>query len=112
MLSLKHLCFLLNVYVVLVEAFQQTDSEFLETESNTEHEYDAGSTASTAVLVGDRLLVANVGDSGFIVVRNGDVIAKSMPMQRGFNFPYQIGSDGDDPSIAEVRNSNLNEKTI
>ena len=71
MLSLKHLCFLLNVYVVLVEAFQQTDSEFLETESNTEHEYDAGSTASTAVLVGDRLLVANVGDSRAVACRGG-----------------------------------------
>ena len=63
--------FLLNVCVVLVEAFQQTDSEFLETESNTEHEYDAGSTASTAVLVGDRLLVANVGDSRAVACRDG-----------------------------------------
>jgi hypothetical protein len=35
-------------------------------------------------------------------VRDGGVIAKSKPMQRGFNFPYQIGSDGDDPSMAEV----------
>jgi protein phosphatase PTC7 len=48
------------------------------------------------------LYIANVGDSGFTLVRNGDVVAKSEPMQREFNFPYQIGTDSDDPSIAEV----------
>ena len=48
------------------------------------------------------LYVANIGDSGFTLVRNGDVVAKSTPMQREFNFPYQIGTDSDNPSIAEV----------
>ncbi|XP_064953763.1 probable protein phosphatase 2C 59 [Musa acuminata AAA Group] len=33
---------------------------------------EAGSTASTAVLVGDRLLVANVGDSRAVICRGGD----------------------------------------
>ncbi|RRT80374.1 hypothetical protein B296_00023817 [Ensete ventricosum] len=33
--------------------------------------HDAGSTASTAVLVGDRLLVANVGDSRAVVCKGG-----------------------------------------
>ncbi|RZR73876.1 hypothetical protein BHM03_00029162 [Ensete ventricosum] len=33
--------------------------------------HDAGSTASTAVLVGDRLLVANVGDSRVVVCKGG-----------------------------------------
>ncbi|KAG4136335.1 hypothetical protein ERO13_D08G274866v2 [Gossypium hirsutum] len=35
---------------------------------------DAGSTASTAILVGDRLLVANVGDSRAVICRGGNVI--------------------------------------
>ncbi len=48
------------------------------------------------------LQVANIGDSGFVVVRDAAVVAKSKPMVRGFNFPYQIGTDGDDPITAEV----------
>ena len=48
------------------------------------------------------LYVANIGDSGFTLVRDGNVVAKSTPMQREFNFPYQIGTDSDNPSIAEV----------
>ncbi|KHG09641.1 putative protein phosphatase 2C 59 [Gossypium arboreum] len=38
---------------------------------------DAGSTASTAILVGDRLLVANVGDSRAVICRGGNAIAVS-----------------------------------
>ncbi|KAH6554851.1 hypothetical protein KP509_1Z301900 [Ceratopteris richardii] len=48
------------------------------------------------------LHIANIGDSGFIVVRDGKVLTKSKPMQHGFNFPYQIGIDGDDPYDAEA----------
>lgn len=52
------------------ETYNHTDSEFLKAESS--HTRDAGSTASTAILVGDRLLVANVGDSRAVVCRGGD----------------------------------------
>lgn len=61
-------------------------------------------TAVLGCLHKQTLYVANIGDSGFLVVRNGKTLAKSTPMQRGFNFPYQIGgvSEGDDPSLAET----------
>lgn len=59
-------------------------------------------TAVLATLHKQTLYVANLGDSGFLVVRNGNVLARSTPMQRGFNFPYQIGSEGDDPAMAEA----------
>ncbi|KAH7421537.1 hypothetical protein KP509_13G062800 [Ceratopteris richardii] len=59
------------------------------------------STAVVAVLHDQTLHIANIGDSGFIVVRDGKVLTKSKPMQHGFNFPYQIGIDGDDPYDAE-----------
>lgn len=52
-----------------VDAYNHTDSDFLNSENNQNR--DAGSTASTAILVGDRLLVANVGDSRAVICRNG-----------------------------------------
>lgn len=52
------------------ETFTHTDSELLK--ADTTHNRDAGSTASTAILVGDRLVVANVGDSRAVICRGGD----------------------------------------
>lgn len=52
-----------------VEAFKQTDADYLNEEKGQQK--DAGSTASTAVLLGDRLLVANVGDSRVVACRDG-----------------------------------------
>ncbi|XP_020520891.1 probable protein phosphatase 2C 59 isoform X2 [Amborella trichopoda] len=57
------------------DAYNHTDSEFLKSENNQHR--DAGSTASTAVIVGDCLLVANVGDSRVIICRDGNAIAVS-----------------------------------
>lgn len=51
------------------ETYKQTDQEYLKAENNQNR--DAGSTASTAVLVGDRLFVANVGDSRAVVCIGG-----------------------------------------
>ena len=51
------------------ETYRKTDSEFLEAERNSHR--DDGSTASTAVLVGDHLYVANVGDSRAIISKAG-----------------------------------------
>lgn len=52
-----------------VEVFKQTDADYLNEEKGQQK--DAGSTASTAVLLGDRLLVANVGDSRVVACRDG-----------------------------------------
>ncbi|MBA0694194.1 hypothetical protein Goari_004513 [Gossypium aridum] len=57
------------------DAYNHTDSEFLKSENNQNR--DAGSTASTAILVGDRLLVANVGDSRAVICRGGNAFAVS-----------------------------------
>lgn len=61
--------FVLIVCLVTVEAFKQTDVDYLNEEKG--HQRDAGSTASTAVLLGDRILVANVGDSRVVASRAG-----------------------------------------
>ncbi|PSS26216.1 Protein like [Actinidia chinensis var. chinensis] len=61
---------------------------------------EAQSPGSSTILVayfdGQALHVANIGDSGFIVIRNGAVYEKSSPGFYEFNFPYQIRS-GDIP---------------
>ncbi|XP_043721409.1 probable protein phosphatase 2C 71 [Telopea speciosissima] len=55
------------------------------------------STVVVAYFDGQALNVANIGDSGFIIIRNGCVFRKSSPMVYDFNFPLQI-ERGDDPS--------------
>uniref|UniRef100_A0A0D9WAM9 protein-serine/threonine phosphatase n=1 Tax=Leersia perrieri TaxID=77586 RepID=A0A0D9WAM9_9ORYZ len=57
--------------VAIDDAYKSTDSEFLESDSS---QNQCGSTASTAVLIGDRLFVANVGDSRAIICRGGNGI--------------------------------------
>ena len=54
-----------------------TQFEPIQVTLQTDQARDAGSTASTAVLVGDRLLVANVGDSRVVACRAGSAIPLS-----------------------------------
>ncbi|KAL0404857.1 UNVERIFIED_CONTAM: putative protein phosphatase 2C 80 [Sesamum radiatum] len=58
------------------------------------------STACIITLSGDKLRAVNVGDSGFLVIRNGGVVYQSSTQQRSFNCPYQLGRTKDNPSAA------------
>ncbi|XP_020595456.1 probable protein phosphatase 2C BIPP2C1 isoform X2 [Phalaenopsis equestris] len=76
----------------------------------------AHSRGSSTVLVGffdgQALHVANIGDSGFIVIRGAHVFNRSSPMVYGFNFPLQIES-GDDPSkYIETYKVDLDEEDV
>ncbi|KAJ9552950.1 hypothetical protein OSB04_016995 [Centaurea solstitialis] len=72
---MNHPEFLTNTRVAISETYQQTDSDFLESGKDTFR--DDGSTASTAVLVGNHLYVANVGDSRTVISKAGKAIALS-----------------------------------
>ncbi|KAK1366071.1 Protein phosphatase [Heracleum sosnowskyi] len=63
------------------------------------------STACLLSLNGNILCAANLGDSGFMVIRNGNVLYKSPVQQHSFNHPYQLGQMSNDlPSSAiEIR---------
>ncbi|KAJ6387523.1 hypothetical protein OIU78_017277 [Salix suchowensis] len=72
---LKHPQFITDTKLALSESYQQTDVDFLDSEKDTFR--DDGSTASTAVLVGDHLYVANVGDSRTVILKGGKAIPLS-----------------------------------
>ncbi|WOH02936.1 hypothetical protein DCAR_0522326 [Daucus carota subsp. sativus] len=62
------------------------------------------STACIIALTEQGIHAINLGDSGFMVVRDGCTIFRSTAQQHDFNFTYQLenGSDGDLPSSGEV----------
>lgn len=62
------------------------------------------STACIIALTDQGLHAINLGDSGFIVVRDGCTVFRSPVQQHGFNFTYQLenGNNGDLPSSGQV----------
>ncbi|RYQ93280.1 hypothetical protein Ahy_B09g099545 isoform B [Arachis hypogaea] len=72
----SHPDFIKDTKTAIVEAFKQTDVDYLNEEKG--HQRDAGSTASTAMLLGDRILVANVGDSRVVASRAGTAVPLSI----------------------------------
>ncbi|GAV66217.1 PP2C domain-containing protein [Cephalotus follicularis] len=72
---MKHPQFMTDTKLAISETYQKTDADFLDSEKDTYR--DDGSTASTAVLVGRHLYVANVGDSRTIISKAGKAIPLS-----------------------------------
>lgn len=58
-----------DIQTALVESFMKTDRDYLLNDSGANR--DDGCTAVTAVLVGQKLIVANVGDSRAVLSRGG-----------------------------------------
>jgi len=71
---LQHPKFVDDIILAIAETFQQTDQEYLRSEIN---DMDAASAACTCLVVGDRLLVANIGDSRAVICRGGKAVALS-----------------------------------
>jgi len=49
------------------------------------------STACIITIKNNNLYSANVGDSGFLLIRNGSIIYRTKEQQHYFNCPYQLG---------------------
>lgn len=65
----------------------------------------AGSSTACIIALTDQGLNAiNLGDSGFMVIRDGCTVFRSPVQQHDFNFTYQLesGSNGDLPSSGQV----------
>ncbi|KAG6550728.1 hypothetical protein Mapa_007825 [Marchantia paleacea] len=63
-----------------------------------------GSSTACILALSDSVLeAANLGDSGFVILRNSRTLFKSPAQQHQFNIPFQLESGGSDPpSAAEV----------
>lgn len=73
------------------------------------------STACILCLENERLHASNLGDSGFMVVRDGELVFMSPQQQHEFNFPYQIGSPdsmADTPQSAQRFSVDVHEGDI
>ncbi|KAL8041356.1 hypothetical protein ABFX02_10G159900 [Erythranthe guttata] len=62
---------------------------------------EGSSTACIISLAGNILTAANVGDSGFTVIRGGRTFYRSPVQQYGFNFPYQLQNSSEEDDGAE-----------
>ncbi|PON63885.1 PPM-type phosphatase domain containing protein [Parasponia andersonii] len=65
--------------------------------SVAETQSPGSSTILVAYFDGQTFHVANIGDSGFIIIRNGAIFQRASSMVHEFNFPLHI-ERGDDPS--------------
>lgn len=61
---------------------------------------------------GRELKYANLGDSGFMVIRGDKLAFRTREQTHGFNTPYQIGTGGDRPADAEEGKVRLEEGDV
>lgn len=73
-----------------------------------------GSSTACIVLLHERTLKAcNLGDSGFLVIRNSEIYFKSKEQQHSFNFPFQLGTGSTDkPENAQTYELDIQENDI
>ncbi|KAK9989139.1 hypothetical protein SO802_029378 [Lithocarpus litseifolius] len=94
------------------ESVPMTKPEEVLIRSAAESQSPGSSTVLVAYFDGQVLHVANIGDSGFIAIRNGAVFNRSSAMVHGFNFPLQIERDDDPTEFIEGYKIDLDEGDV
>ncbi|XP_010447232.1 PREDICTED: probable protein phosphatase 2C 62 isoform X2 [Camelina sativa] len=98
--------------IISDETAKMTDPVQVLHRSVNETKSSGSSTALIAHLDNNELHIANIGDTGFIVIRDGTVLQKSSPMFHHFCFPLQITQGCDVLKLAEVYNVKLDEGDV
>ncbi|KAI7734199.1 hypothetical protein M8C21_003400 [Ambrosia artemisiifolia] len=93
-----------SLNAVLDEPTDSTDPAQVLEKAHSNTKSKGSSTACIIALTHQGLSAINLGDSGFMVVRNGCTVFRSPAQQHNFNFTYQLenGSNGDLPSSGQV----------
>ncbi|MCL7042323.1 hypothetical protein MKW94_022834 [Papaver nudicaule] len=93
-----------SVIAILNEPKGLIDPKRVLKEGHSNTKAQGSSTACIIALTDEGIQAINLGDNGFIVVRDGSTIYGSPVQQHGFNFPYQLecGRNGDLPSSGQV----------
>jgi len=95
---------------------------FIKACENIKHRGSSTCTIATIITKDNKNYIQglNIGDSGYLILRpyikeskiEIEVIYKSEEQTHGFNFPYQVGEGGDNPSSAEVKDHEIQKDDI
>ncbi|KAL8123809.1 putative protein phosphatase 2C 55 isoform X2 [Apium graveolens] len=93
-----------SVRAILDEPKDSIDPARVLTTAHSATKAKGSSTACIIYLKDEGIHAINLGDSGFIIVRDGCTVFESPVQQHGFNFTYQLecSTRGDQPSSGQV----------
>ncbi|XP_074348743.1 putative protein phosphatase 2C 80 isoform X2 [Apium graveolens] len=93
-----------SVGAILNEPEDGIDPARVLTRAHSATKAKGSSTACIICLKEEGIHAINLGDSGFIIVRDGCTVFESPVQQHGFNFPYQLecSSRSDQPNSGQV----------
>jgi len=92
---------LMNFACTSANAGIKNPSELLKIAHERCLDIQGSTTACIISLIDNKLHAANLGDSGFLIIRNGALVYKTKEQQHYFNCPFQIGSSRDMPEDAQ-----------
>ncbi|CAK9181656.1 unnamed protein product [Ilex paraguariensis] len=93
-------------------SLQITNPEEVLNRSIAEAQSPGSSTILVAYFDGQVLDVVNIGDSGFIIIRDGAIYKISSPMLHEFNFPFQVQRGDDLSELVERYRIDLDEGDV
>lgn len=92
---------LMNFACISANSGVKSPAELLKIAHERCLDIQGSTTACIISLIDNKIHAANLGDSGFLIVRNGALVYKTKEQQHYFNCPFQIGSSRDMPEDAQ-----------